>query len=61
MSTPPDAFEDSIIGDVRRAWAKVLAECGNDLGKASRQADRRATQASRAGRQSAAAQVRHAG
>ena len=25
--------EDSVIGDVRRARARVLAECGNDLGK----------------------------
>ncbi|GAH44764.1 unnamed protein product [marine sediment metagenome] len=33
MSAPQDEFEDSIIGDVRKARAKLLAECGNDLGK----------------------------
>ena len=33
MSTQRDAFEDSVIGDVRRARARLLAECGNDLGK----------------------------
>ena len=33
MPTEQDAFEDSIVGDVRRARAKIFAECDNDLGK----------------------------
>jgi len=33
MSSEPGEFEDSVIGDVRRARAKLLAECKNDLGK----------------------------
>jgi len=33
MSRKHHEFEDSLIGDVRRARAKLLAECDNDLGK----------------------------
>lgn len=33
MSRQQDEFEDSLIGDVRRARAKLLAECDNDLDK----------------------------
>ena len=33
MSKQPVDFENSIIGDVRRARSKLLAECDNDLGK----------------------------
>jgi len=33
MSRQQDEFEDSLVGDVRRARAKLLAECDNDLGK----------------------------
>ena len=33
MSRRQDRFEDSIIGDVRRARARLPAECDNDLGK----------------------------
>lgn len=36
MSTQPNQFEDSLIGDVRRARAKLLAECDNDIRKLAR-------------------------
>lgn len=32
MTETSDGYQDSIIGDVRRARAKLLAEHGNDLG-----------------------------
>ena len=33
MSEQADKFEDSLVGDVRRARAKLIDECDNDLGK----------------------------
>ena len=33
MSEQADRFEDSLVGDVRRARAKLVDECDNDLGK----------------------------
>jgi len=36
MTRQPHEFEDSLIGDVRRARAKLLAECDNDLRKLGR-------------------------
>jgi len=33
MSEQTDSFEDSLVGDVRRARAKLVEECDNDLGK----------------------------
>jgi len=33
MTTRQTEFEESVVGDVRRARARLLAECDNDLGK----------------------------
>jgi|GEM_PF-2866901 len=33
MPEQADKFEDSLVGDVRRARAKLVDECDNDLGK----------------------------
>jgi hypothetical protein len=33
MSSQPDTRDDSVLGDVRRARANLVAECDNDLDK----------------------------